>query len=223
MNVGELMSTDVVSVTPSTSLKDAARLLVEHRISGLPVVDGRGAVVGVLSEADILYKERGPSERDGLLAWLLQTEMPVETRKVLATTVGEAMTSPALTILPHRTATAAARELVEQGVNRLPVVGVDGRLVGIVTRADLVRAFTRPDAQIEREIREEILERTLWSEPWAVEVSVRDGEVELTGWLETEADVQLVERLVARTPGVVSVRAQLTHRLADRHSTTVVR
>jgi osmotically-inducible protein OsmY len=86
-----------------------------------------------------------------------------------------------------------------------------------------VRAFTRADAEIEREIREEILERTLWSEPWAVEVWVRDGEVELTGWLETEADVQLVERLVARTPGVVSVRAQLTHRLADGRGTTVGR
>jgi predicted transcriptional regulator len=144
--------------------------------------------------------------------------VPVETRKVLATTVGEAMTSPAITIGPHRTATAAARELVEQGVNRLPVVGQDGRLVGIVTRADLARAFTRADAEIEREIREEILERTLWSEPW-----VRDGEVELTGWLETEADVQLVERLVARTPGVVSVRAQLTHRLAYGRGTTVGR
>ena len=223
VNVGELMSTDVVSATPATSLKDAARLLVEHRISGLPVVDERGAVVGVLSEADILYKECGPSEREGLLAWLLQAEAPPEARKVRATTVGEAMTSPALTIGPHRTATAAARELVERGVNRLPVVGLDGRLVGIVTRADLVRAFTRPDAEIEREIREEILERTLWAEPSAVDVSVRDGEVELAGRLETEADVQLVERLVARAPGVVSVRAHLTSRHADGRRSAVSR
>ena len=214
MNVRELMNADVVTATPTMSLKDAARLLVEHRISGLPVVDERGTVVGVLSEADILYKGRGRSERDGLLARLLQTDVPVEARKVEATTVADAMTSPAVTIGPHRTAAAAARELVSRGVNRLPVVGIDGSLVGIITRADLERAFTRPDTEIENEIRERILARTLWLEPAAVEVSVRGGEVELTGELASAADVQLLERLVEQTPGVVAVRARLTSRTA---------
>lgn len=216
MKIEKLMRTDVITVAPSTSLKDAAALLVQHRISGLPVCDDDGRVVGVLSEADILVKEGGPNERDGLLAWVLGGDLPDATAKLRARTVGEAMTAPAITIAPHRLAVSAAREMVERNVNRLPVVDLDGNLVGIVTRADLVRAFIRSDAEIEREIRDEILRGVLWLELPTVEVSVRDGEVELTGMVETSADAELVEQLVARTPGVVAVHSHLTHRTAAR-------
>jgi CBS domain-containing protein len=211
VKIKELMQTDVITVTPSTSLKDAAALLVQHRISGLPVCDADGRVVGVLSEADILVKEGGPSARDGLLGWILGGDLPEATAKLRARTVGEAMTAPAVTIAPHRLVASAAREMVERNVNRLPVVDLHGNLVGIVTRADLVRAFVRSDEELEAEIRKESLSEVLWLEPPTVAVSVKDGVVELTGEVETSEDAELVEKLVIRTPGVVAVHSQLTH------------
>lgn len=104
--------------------------------------------------------------------------------------------------------------MTEHGVNRLPVVR-DGELVGIVTRTDLVRAFTRGDAEIRDEIVHELLERTLWLDPGAVEVEVRDGTVLLTGEVRTRSDAALLERLVTRVPGVVQVDAKLHWRVDD--------
>jgi CBS domain-containing protein len=106
--------------------------------------------------------------------------------------------------------------MVERNINRLPVVDLYGNLVGIVTRADLVRAFVRSDEELEAEIRKETLSEVLWQEPPTVAVSVKDGVVELTGEVETSEDAELVERLVTRTPGVVAVNSQLTHGAATR-------
>jgi len=210
MKVVELMTRDVVTVTPETSLKDAASLLSTRKISGLPVVDASGTVVGILSEADILAKVSGERPRGGLLGWLLEADVALDD-KIRARTVGEAMTAPAITIAPNRPVHEAAARMVAESVNRLPVVE-DGKLVGIVTRADLVRAFTRTDAEIAREIETEILRRTLWLEPGAVTVAVTDGAVRLDGEVETETDAELLPVFVARVPGVVSVEATLTSR-----------
>ena len=210
MKVDELMTRVVVTVTPETSLKDAASLLSSRRISGVPVVDASGTVVGILSEADILAKESGEQPRRGLLGWLLETDAALAD-KIRARTAGEAMTAPAITIAPNRPVHEAAARMVAESVNRLPVVE-DGKLVGIVTRADLVRAFTRTDAEIAREIETEILRRTLWLEPGAVTVTVTDGTVRLDGEVETETDAELLPVFVARVPGVVSVDAVLTSR-----------
>jgi osmotically-inducible protein OsmY len=98
--------------------------------------------------------------------------------------------------------------MLEQGVNRLPVV-TDGRLVGIVTRADLVRAFVRSDSELEREIRIEVLQRALWIPDGMVEVSVVEGAVTLSGVVETETDADVLVRLVQRVPGVVSVASEV--------------
>ena len=215
MKIHDLMRTDVVTVTPSTSLKDAAALLVEHGISGLPVCDEDGNVVGVVSEADILVKEGGTSEREGLLAWVLGGDVPAEAAKFHARTVGEAMTSPAITIGPHRPVASAAREMVEHGIKRLPVVDLGGTLLGIVTRFDLIRAFVRSDQEIEADIRTETLHGALWLDGAdRVEVTVQDGEVWLSGEVESGTDVQLVESLVAKTPGVVAVHSELRPRFA---------
>jgi CBS domain-containing protein len=164
MKVKELMSPDVITVEPETLLKDAAALLAEHHISGVPVVDERGVVLGVLSEADILVKERGPEPRhEGLVGWLLGGGV-ADAAKLAARTAGDAMTSPAITIRTRSRISEAARLLTAKGIKRLPVVNPDGILVGIVTRADLVRAFARTDAEIEREIRDDVVTRTLWLE-----------------------------------------------------------
>lgn len=220
MDVSELMKSDVVTAAPDESLKDVAKRLVEHGISGMPVCEDDRRVAGVISEGDILYQERGRLERrGGPLAWLVDGASRTEATKAEARTVREAMTAPAITIAPSRPAAAAARLMVEKGVNRLPVVTQDGRLVGIVTRADLVRAFTRSDEEIAAEIREEILVRVLWVEPEAIAVAVRDGEVQLAGELETTAEADVLEKLVETIPGVVSVRSSVTHRVEDTSRT----
>lgn len=213
MKVSDLMSTDVVTTTPAAPLRDVARMLMEHRISGLPVCDETGTVVGVVSEGDILFKERGPTEsRDGVLGWLLDSPPEWELEKTRARTAGEAMTSPPVTATPSEPVSAAARRMTELGVNRLPVVTLDGRLVGILTRADLIRAFVRSDREIAGEIRDDVLRRVLWLTPGVIEVDVRDGEVDLAGELDSEADAEMLERLVAKVPGVVSVRSAVAAR-----------
>jgi CBS domain-containing protein len=138
--VEQLMTAPVVTVPANRSLKEVALLLVEHRISGVPVVED-GTVLGVVSEGDIVAKERGATTPapDGLLAWLFGNDEEI-TAKLAARTAADAMSSPTVTIETWRSAATAAALMTDRGVNRLPVVD-RGRLVGIVTRADLVRAF----------------------------------------------------------------------------------
>lgn len=211
MKVCDLMTKDVVWVTPEKTLRDAASVLAERRISGVPVVSEAGEVVGVLSEADILVKAGGGVTRNRLLGWLLEPDLGVED-KIRAETVAEAMSAPAVTITSHRPVHDAARLMVTENVNRLPVVD-DGRLVGILTRADVVRAFTRSDDEIAEEIQSEILRRTFWLEPGRVTATVTDGHVAIQGEVETEADAEVLPTLVARVPGVVSVDADLRSRV----------
>jgi CBS domain-containing protein len=210
------MTSEVVTVRPETSLKDVAGILAERRISGVPVVAEDGEVVGVVSEGDILFKERGPSERKGILAWLFASHDAEAELKLEARTAGEAMTAPAKTIAPWLSVSTAAGDMLEESVNRLPVVESDGKLVGIVTRADLVRAFVRPDAEIEQEIRRDLLQNTLWLRfPEAVTVSVDRGKVTLGGSVDTRAEAELVSTLVARIPGVVELDSSLRWRDDD--------
>jgi CBS domain-containing protein len=100
--------------------------------------------------------------------------------------------------------------MIEQGIKRLPVVDDGGRLVGIVTRADLVRAFVRSDEAIAKEIREDVIQRCLWIDPDNVEIVVRSGEVKLEGEVGTKAEAELVPQFVQRVPGVVSVLSKLS-------------
>ncbi len=215
VKVRDLMSREVLTLTAETPLKRAAELLARERISGAPVVDDDGLVVGVLSEADVLVKASAAAPRSGLLGWLLEPA-PDYHDKIAATRVDEAMSAPAVTIAPDRGVHEAASLMIDESVNRLPVVE-DGMLVGIVTRADVVRAFTRTDAELADEIRGEILERTLWVDPGKVTMAVVDGAVRLEGEVDSEADAELLPVLVARVPGVVSVSASLrTRATADR-------
>jgi len=203
------MTEGVVSVSPDASVRAAASVLVEHGISGVPVVDDEGVVVGVLSETDVVLKASGGTERSGFLTWLFDSDLA--DMKVAAETAGQAMSSPAVTIAPDRTVHDAARVMVDEGVNRLPVVR-DGELVGILTRSDVVRAFTRTDTELATEINDDILRRTFWAEPGSVAVSVTDGRVSLSGEVETEADKEMLPLFVSRVPGVVTVTANLQAR-----------
>ena len=209
VRVGDVMTRDVVSVTPDIPLKDVAAMLVERGISGLPVCGPDGVVVGVLSEADLLVKQGGSPERSGgLFAWLVETASAPELAKLRAHTAGEAMTAPAVTVETASPVSEAARTMVSLGVNRLPVVE-DGRLVGIVTRADLVRLFTRSDEEIARDIRQDVVKR-LWIAPERIEVDVEQGEVVLRGEVDTEVEAALLEKRIPLVAGVVGVRSELS-------------
>jgi len=212
VKIADVMTRNVITVTPETPLKEGAGLLARTGISGMPVVDGTAAVVGVFSEADVLFKERGERTEGGLLRWLLEPSATWEDAKLEAQTVGEAMTAPALTIEPDRPVREAAARMIAEGVNRLPVVDGAAQLVGIVTRADLVRAFTRSDEEIAKEIETDIVRRTLWIDPGNIQVRVENGAVTLDGQVETATDAELLPVFVQRVPGVVAVESNVTHR-----------
>lgn len=214
MKIETLMTTDVSTVAPEATLKDAAALLSEKRISGMPVCDPDGMVLGVISEADIIRKEQGLApDVHGVSRWLARL-FDGELDKVEARTVREAMTTPALTVRPFEPVSKAARLMVEHRINRLPVT-VDGRLVGIVTRADLVRAFHRADDELADQIRDEVFVRALWLGPEELDLTVQDGVVTIRGRVDTESDTRVVEHLVRSIPGVVEVTAQLETRHRD--------
>jgi CBS domain-containing protein len=214
MKIRDVMTKEVLSVAPETPLKEVARLLVEKRVSGLPVVSA-GKVLGVISEGDLLFKERGPAGKPSVLHWLFDPHGADAQLKLEATTASDAMTSPGVTIESRRPIPVAAALMLEKGVNRLPVVDGD-KLVGIVTRADLVRAFARDDAEITEEIKEEIFRRGMWLDaPDEIAVSIAEGEVRLDGQVERRTEAEVAEALVGQVTGVVSVDSRLTWREDD--------
>jgi CBS domain-containing protein len=150
MNVGEVMTRNVRTVSMEAPLRDVGRVLVEERISGLPVTAG-GHAVGVVSEADIVFKEQGDQPHaSGLLTvlGLLGADRAAIEAKLNASTAGTAMSSPPITITKDRPLSEAAAAMMNTGINRLLVVDDSGELIGIVTRADLVRAFVRSEDEI---------------------------------------------------------------------------
>ena len=206
MRVRDVMTTDVATVAPDADLRDVAALLVRKRISGVPVVEGE-RVIGVVSERDILFKER-PSDglHRGVLGWLMDEGdlmLKVEARTALS-----AMTAPAVTIGPARSVADAAALMLDEGVSRLPVVE-GGRLVGIVTRHDLVRAFARADEEIWQEIESDPLIRSYWRRPGVYDINVGHGRVTLTGKVDSQEHARAIEAFVDRVPGVVAVTSRL--------------
>lgn len=218
MKVADVMTRGVVAVRPETPLKDVAALMIDKGISGVPVVDASGAVVGVVSEADFVIKERGVEGVRHRLLSSIFGESPRTKRelaKIEATTAGEAMTSPALTVHAEDTLKVAAEQMASRKINRLPVVE-DGVLVGIVTRADLVRAYVRPDAELERLVRDEVLARTaFWLEPAAFDVAGHAGVVRIGGRVDRRSLADTIVEVIHGLGGVVGVESELTWETDD--------
>jgi len=212
MKVQDVMTTDVATTVPDAPLKEAAMELVRRRISGMPVVSSDLQVIGVVSEADILAKESGEPRGGGFLRWLVDPGDPWIRARFDAVTVGEAMSTPAQTIAPDRPIAEAATIMLDEGVNRLPVVDPGGTLVGLVSRGDLVRAFARPDDEILEDIEEDVIRRAMWLDPKTLDVTVTNGVVTLAGEVATAADAEIVPTLARKVPGVVSVNSSLTYR-----------
>jgi CBS domain-containing protein len=200
--VQDVMVTSVVTVDRITPYKEIARLLAEHRISGVPVLSMGRHVTGVVSEADLLAaRDRNPEAGARWLRWL-SGRKPHQ-----GLIASQLMTSPALTIQPDGTLARAARLMNTHHVRRLPVVDGSGTLLGIVSRRDLLSVFLRPDPQIAHQVRE-VLADALPDGPSGVEVVVRDGVVTLTGAPDLSADGELIRgaiRPIWDVDGVVDV------------------
>lgn len=200
MLVRDVMTTDVVTARLDTPLKEVARLLVERRISGVPVIDAAGQIVGVVSESDFVAREaRAGETRAGSVLGRLGSVLSPRSSGLSATTAQGAMTSPPITIRPDRPVSEAAAVMVRHRINRLPVVA-NGRLVGIITRADIVRAFARSDAELLETIR-----HSLRAVDGLRVVSVRDGIVTLAGTVKHESLARTAREMVERIEGVVAV------------------
>jgi CBS domain-containing protein len=196
------MTTSVVTVDRITPYKEIARLLSGHRISGVPVLTMGRHVAGVVSEGDLLAaRDMNPAAGGWWRRWLGGRK---QHQGLIA---GQLMTSPAITIHPDGTLARTARLMNANHLRRLPVVDSDGKLIGIVSRRDLLSVFLRPDAEIAHQVRE-ILAEVLPGESTGVEVVVRNGVVKLTGSPELSADsdiIQVAVRLTWDVDGVVDV------------------
>ena len=217
MRIKDVMTQSVISVGPETPLRDVARVLDEHRISGVPVVDDAGALLGVVSEADFLVEAQGGSavHRSAiarLFGWSGDTGTPGE--RHYASTASELMTSPVITIGPEELIPNAAAIMTRERINRLPVV-VDGRLVGIVTRADLVRTYVRTDDELAESIRDDVLVNTLWLDPKAFGVTVVDGVATIRGSVDRRSSAEMIARTAVFVPGVRDVISEVTWTVDD--------
>ena len=206
--VSDVMSTDVVTVGKGASCKEVARIMTDRRVNAVPVVTDDGRVMGMVSEADVLRKQ----ERDfSRFAAGLPRRTRRERAQARARCAAELMSSPAITIHPDAPVGAAARLMNGHRIRRLPVVDPSGKLIGIVSRRDLLSVFVRPDKEIADEVRG-VLGGILLEQPGNAEVTVREGVVILSGSLARAELIPVAERLASGVDGVVAVVCKLTAR-----------
>ncbi|MFJ9535895.1 CBS domain-containing protein [Streptomyces sp. NPDC101225] len=204
--VGDVMTRSVAAVGRGTPFKDIVRTMQDRKVSAVPVTDGGGRVLGIVSEADLLPKEEF---RDSDPDRYTQLRRLSDLAKAGSLTAEELMTSPALTVRARATLAQAAREMARARVKRLPVVDADGRLEGIVSRADLLKVFLRGDEEIAEEIRREVVSYLFHAPESSVTVEVRDGVATLAGRVRDTSLVPVAARLVRAVEGVVDVEFAL--------------
>jgi CBS domain-containing protein len=197
--VETVMTRNVVTVRPTTPYKEIVGLMAKHGISAVPVVDvvdSDGRLVGIVSEADLLLKEEERTD--------------VQTSRGNARIAADLMTAPVITVDPEATLAGAARVMHDKHVKRLSVVDHRERLVGIVSRGDLLKPFWRSDESIRSEVDEEVFRRALGVVPGEGVVSVRDGVVTVDVEAPERTPVPLVVRLVCGVEGVVGANVRLS-------------
>ncbi|HEY7487155.1 MAG TPA: CBS domain-containing protein [Streptosporangiaceae bacterium] len=202
------MTTAVVSAYEAATFKDIAQMMTERGFSALPVVGDGHRVIGVVSEADLLVTAE--HEDDGW-GWLARIGRGGRSRvRAHALTAGELMSAPPITVGPDASVAEAARVMHRHGVKRLPVVDEHGYLLGIVSRRDLLKVFTRGDDEIRAEICEEVVGHLLGGDAETVAVEVDKGVVTLTGRVAEQRLIPAAVRVAAATDGVVEVIDRLT-------------
>ncbi|HTJ34356.1 MAG TPA: CBS domain-containing protein [Dactylosporangium sp.] len=213
-NVADVMTIGAVSVEQDTPFKEIVDLLEAHEVNAVPVVDPLGRVVGVVSSADLMPKIEFAGDDDRVR--LFESRHTRQARgKAHATAAGELMSAPAVTVLGTTSLVAAARIMEAAELKRLPVVDDLGRLVGMVTRRDLLKVFLRTDADIRREILQEALHGLVGVEASQLRVEVDDGVVTLLGEVEHAVVIPSLVRQVERVDGVVDVVSHLSAAVDD--------
>ena len=217
--VRDVMTTSVLSVPSDTPFTEVARVLFTGGVRAVPVLDGEGRLLGVVSEGDLLATtERGDPvpEHSGPWQRLLRRRHATGSSRAGATTATALMTAPVTTIDPDASVAHAARCMREHRLGWLPVVEDDGRVVGVLGRSDLLRVFCRSDAEIRDEVADEVFGRMLLVDPRRIAIDVDAGVVTLRGELDTRADAEVAVRFVERLEGVVAVVDLLTYRYDER-------
>ena len=203
ITVRDVMTTRVIWVREDAPFRDLAVALRRFRVSAFPVLGEGDQVIGVVSEADMLAKE---ALDPGMLAGLLHRK---DAEKARGITAGDLMTAAVVTVGPEDTVEHAARLMYSRKVKRLPVVDASGHLVGIISRADVLAVFDRPDEDIRREITDEVILGELLIDPRAFDVKVSDGIVTLTGVPESDQVGHEIVQRIRHVHGVVAVRDRL--------------
>ena len=212
VTVKAVMTTTVVAVKQGASYKEMAALLRKYRVSAFPVLDDDQKVIGIVSEADLLVKEALNADRGGPIAALVHHK---ELEKADGVTAGDLMSSNVVTVKPDDTVEQAARLMYHLQVKRLPVVDAGGHLVGIVSRADLLTVFDRPDQEIRAEIVDDVIRHEFLVDTAQFMVTVADGVVTVSGAPET-ADLghRIVDK-IRHVQGVVAVHDKLAYPPAE--------
>ncbi|MEU2508980.1 CBS domain-containing protein [Streptomyces sp. NPDC007863] len=205
--VADVMTTKVVAVRPDTAFKEIAAAMERWKVTALPVLEGEGRVVGVVSEADLLLKEEFHDRHIGMVEQLRRRDA---TAKAGSDRAAELMTTPAVTVRPEASLPRAARVMATRRVKRLPVVDADGMIQGVVSRSDLLKVFLRSDEELADEVRRDVVGHLFPLSRDRIEISVEAGVVTLTGDVRDSTLVPLAERLTRAVEGVVDVRCALT-------------
>src|SRR5487761_35399 len=209
--VKNVMTANVIWVQQDTPFTEIATALHQYRVSAFPVVDEAGQVIGVVSESDLLAKLAlggGEDQMPGMITGILRQH---EMEKARAVTAGDLMTSPAATVTPDDTVEHAAKLMYLRKVKRLPVVDADGRLAGIISRADVLVVYDRPDTAISEEITNDIALRESLADAARFNVTVTDGIVTLTGTPRTSQQGHDITRRARHVQGVIAVRDRLDY------------
>jgi CBS domain-containing protein len=209
VQVRDVMTRELVTIGPDAPFKEVAELMVGRHLGALPVVDREGRLLGIVSEADLLPKEADGWPKSpwtpGVFIWeQYRRQEELGSDKGSGSVAADVMSSPVEVASPGESLRSVARRMVDGSLRRLPVVD-GGRLVGILTRGDVLRVFARPDAVLGKAI-ERVLDERGYAHPrHDLEVIVADGVVSLRGLVETLADVEAIGDLVEDMDGVVSV------------------
>ncbi|MFF7988991.1 CBS domain-containing protein [Kitasatospora xanthocidica] len=203
--VESVMTSPVVLVSPETGFREIVTLLSEYDITGVPVVDPEGRPLGVVSEADLLRTLAAQDDPGSLLPAPESAQAGPDGE----VTADDLMTAQPVCTTPGTSVVAAARTMSRHGLKRLPVLDEEGRVVGMVSRGDLLRVFLREDMVIRREIVEEVLGRIEGVSPAEIGVEVTQGRVVLSGTVPEPHLVPIVLNLCRSVDGVVSVTDRL--------------
>jgi CBS-domain-containing membrane protein len=206
------MTRDVITATTETSVSELVALMLTNDISGVPIVDDRRHVLGVVSEADLVARTGFGTPQHRLLSLfdeVVSSYHNLWRQKAEGLHAGEIMTVPALTAAPDEPVRDVAARLVTMAIKRLPVVDDDGRLVGIVSQRDLLRCFDHSPEEVLLAVEATLANPVRWPRGHGVRASLDGGVVSLTGWVHDSADTAAVELAVLGVPGVIGVRSDI--------------